>query len=628
MPRSWPIWLTFAACTAAVIAALGWLSREMLQLDRAEAVARAQAATEEAVRLALWRMDSSVAALLAVESARPYFDYSSFYSPATPYGEMFFPNDADDVLMPSPLLAAPQPPIRLHFQLSARGEWTSPQAPRDARLAMAIQRGLVDRDATDRSRQALARLSTTAQFPALAARLPLDEPGPLVAVRPDEVPQQSAAYQGAQSPRYQELLNRADLQARQRFTQQSENIQAQQRVEIADDWTEPVRIGPFKALWQDGELLLVRRVALGAEEYLQGCWIDWAALHEQLRESVRDVLPDARLEPLPDDPADRPADRRLATLPARLDPGLRAPAVAVSASPLRASLVVAWVCVLLAISAVGALLAGALALSERRAAFVSAVTHELRTPLTTFRLYTELLAGGRVREESKQQAYFRTLDEEAQRLTHLVDNVLAYARLERGRHSPAAPPTPLRALLERAAPRLLQRAERAQQPLAFELDPRAAELCVAADPALVEQILLNLVDNACKYGANDGAAPIRIAAGAGAGPPPTAEVHATPGAAGRHAPRGQAEPRTPDCTREVYFAVRDAGPGVAPAEARRLFRAFHKSAQQAAHSAPGVGLGLALSRRLARSLGGDLRLAADGRPGACFVLTLPLAPPE
>jgi signal transduction histidine kinase len=78
----------------------------------------------------------------------------------------------------------------------------------------------------------------------------------------------------------------------------------------------------------------------------------------------------------------------------------------------------------------------------------------------------------------------------------------------------------------------------------------------------------------------------------------------------------------------VYFAVRDAGPGVAPAAARRLFRAVHKSAQQAAHSAPGVGLGLALSRRLARSLGGDLRLAADGRPGACFVLTLPLAPPE
>jgi K+-sensing histidine kinase KdpD len=55
-----------------------------------------------------------------------------------------------------------------------------------------------------------------------------------------------------------------------------------------------------------------------------------------------------------------------------------------------------------------------------------------------------------------------------------------------------------------------------------------------------------------------------------------------------------------------------------------LFRPFSKSALDAARSAPGVGLGLALSRRLARALGGDLRLQHDGPDGVCFVLTLPI----
>jgi len=64
---------------------------------------------------------------------------------------------------------------------------------------------------------------------------------------------------------------------------------------------------------------------------------------------------------------------------------------------------------------------------------------------------------------------------------------------------------------------------------------------------------------------------------------------------------------------------------VDPSIVRRLFRPFSKSAHDAAHSAPGVGLGLALSRRLARALGGDLRLQTNGPEGACFALMLPFA---
>lgn len=97
------------------------------------------------------------------------------------------------------------------------------------------------------------------------------------------------------------------------------------------------------------------------------------------------------------------------------------------------SLLIAWACVLLGAAAVVLLLRGAVTLSERRGAFVSAVTHELRTPLTTFRLYAEMLAEGMVADENKRAGYFSRLREQADRLSHLVENVLAYARLARGR---------------------------------------------------------------------------------------------------------------------------------------------------------------------------------------------------
>ena len=88
--------------------------------------------------------------------------------------------------------------------------------------------------------------------------------------------------------------------------------------------------------------------------------------------------------------------------------------------------------------AIGLVLGGALSLSERRGTFVSAVTHELRTPLTTFRLYTEMLDEGMVASGESQRNYMKTLRSEADRLGHLVENVLSFARLERGRATDGA----------------------------------------------------------------------------------------------------------------------------------------------------------------------------------------------
>ena len=107
---------------------------------------------------------------------------------------------------------------------------------------------------------------------------------------------------------------------------------------------------------------------------------------------------------------------------------------------------------------VALVLHGWITLSERRGAFVSAVTHELRTPLTTFRLYTDMLAGGMITDEDKRRDYIRRLNQESERLSHLVENVLLYARLSGTRRWKDLSTITLGELVDRSRDRLTTRA--------------------------------------------------------------------------------------------------------------------------------------------------------------------------
>lgn len=262
---------------------------------------------------------------------------------------------------------------------------------------------------------------------------------------------------------------------------------------------------------------------------------------------------------------------------------------------MRLALWAAWICLAFATAALGFLLHGILALSERRAEFVSAVTHELRTPLTTFRLYSEMLADGMVPEGEPRQRYLTTLCAEASRLGHLVENVLAYAKLERGNGCQRRETLPLSALVDRVLPRLTERASLAGMKLQVDLDPTLASRPVEVDVGVVEQILFNLVDNASKYGVPESGEPC---------------IHLE---------------ALPEKGKSSLLRVRDEGRGISTDVAGRLFEPFHRSAEKAAGSAPGVGLGLALCRKLSRSLGGDLRQDRSVPKGAAFVLSLPRA---
>jgi signal transduction histidine kinase len=295
----------------------------------------------------------------------------------------------------------------------------------------------------------------------------------------------------------------------------------------------------------------------------------------------------------PGAPVDDP--RRLATVPLRLDPGSVAATPGSPWTALRMALCAAWGGLLVAAGALAVTLHGVLALSERRAEFVSAVTHELRTPLTTFRLYSEMLADGMVPDEEQRKRYLTTLCAESSRLGHLVENVLAYARLERGGSQYRRETLTLEALVQRVSPRLKERAELAGMRFVVEVAASLATQTVTVDPGVVEQILFNLVDNAAKYGL------------------------------GESSTGGLRLEALPESGKFVGLRVRDEGRGISPDVVGRLFEPFHRSAEKAARSAPGVGLGLALSRKLSRSLGGDLRQDRSVPSGTAFVLSLATA---
>ena len=354
--------------------------------------------------------------------------------------------------------------------------------------------------------------------------------------------------------------------------------------------TATVSISDFRALWIKDALLLTRRVRKDGASYIQGAWVDWPQLRGDLLAAVSDLFPAASLEPAPAGTAG--GTDLLASLPIRFHPGRLVIPAPPFWSPLRLSLATAWACVLLASGAVALVLRGMMTLSEHRAAFVSAVTHELRTPLATFKLYSEMLADGLVKEETKRQHYLETLSTEADRLGHLVENVLSYSRLERGKGSNGRQMVTAIELIQRVAPRLAQRTAQAGAGFFLHHEALPDGFVLNTDPSAVEQILFNLVDNACKYASR-------------AGESARLELVLTPAPAA------------------LQLAVRDHGPGISRAEARRLFRPFHKSAREAAHTAPGVGLGLALCRRLARDLGGTLEIDHTWPHGASLVLTLP-----
>jgi signal transduction histidine kinase len=228
--------------------------------------------------------------------------------------------------------------------------------------------------------------------------------------------------------------------------------------------------------------------------------------------------------------------------------------------------------------------------AARKTNFVSNVSHELKTPLTTIRMYAELLGEGRVRDQAKQASYLTTIISESQRLTRLVNNVLDFSRLEQGRkqYNPAdvAIAPVIQSVIESQKPRL----DEAGFTIGSSF-PAGAEVRIHADRDALEQVLINLIDNAMKYAASGRQIDIRV---------------------------------TVD-SQFAYISVNDRGPGVPVAHRERIFEMFHRVDDSITASQPGAGLGLSIARRLMRDQDGDLYYQDNTPHGSSFIAKLPLA---
>ena len=238
-------------------------------------------------------------------------------------------------------------------------------------------------------------------------------------------------------------------------------------------------------------------------------------------------------------------------------------------------------------------------LTRLRSDFVSRVSHELRTPLTQIRMFAETLLLDRVRSPEERRRSLEIVDGEARRLSHLVENILQFSRSERGALQVSPRRRDLSALIDELVTELRPWVEGGppgegnRVRLRSSLEPG---IFARVDAGAVRQIVLNLLDNAVKYGASG-----RTKRGV--------EVRLT----------------LRRRSGEVELAVEDDGPGIPRRERVRIWERFHRLPRDS--EVTGTGIGLAVVRDLVGAHGGRVRVEEAGEDqggGARFVVELPV----
>jgi signal transduction histidine kinase len=603
--------IAFLAIATMVIGGLGWVTAAALRLENEQFESQAEARVNEKLRLAMWRLDSRIAPLLAREDSRPFTHFKPLFAPALALTSGQLATESASVLEPSPLLSAELPEwMLLHFQTDNLSNWGSPQVPTAETVRRLGDLGMPLNllNITPQRQNLLAELKNQITVATLLAfvRQRGEQHNLVDTANAMTRPDIGLSPQAAQQMAAAEYFNRAGQQNFLRNTSKNEAQQGNSPVEDNPagsrkkaNQTPPVKIvlGSMVALWtltrnQGDRLIFARDVQIGSQVLCQGILLDWNKLQLVLAEEVNDLFPDARFLPMKEVIPSLP-ERTMTALPVELQPGMLAVQPSIpSWTPLRMGLAMSWAAALLALLAVGLGGWSLIDLSERRIRFVSAVTHELRTPLTTLRLYLDMLSGGMIKDANQKEEYLQTLNAEADRLNRLVGNVLDFSRLERQRPRLAKTEMRLGDFLDQVAAAWQDRCRNAGKDLVVE-NTAGEDMKLFTDIQIAQQIVGNLIDNACKYSQDASDRRLWLRAFF-------------------------------DTRQSLIVEVEDRGPGVPPRERRSIFRPFQRGKNHDV-VAGGVGLGLALALRWAHLLDGSLTLqSGNANGGARFRLTLPV----
>lgn len=226
-------------------------------------------------------------------------------------------------------------------------------------------------------------------------------------------------------------------------------------------------------------------------------------------------------------------------------------------------------------------------LENMRREFVANVSHELRTPVSVIQANAETLLGGALGDTERAKHFAEAVHRNAVRLSRLVSDLLDLSRIEAGvlEIHPAATPaeTPIGAVMDLLEPKARGRQQ------SFEVDVEE-DLCCQADPKALEQVLVNLVDNAIKYTPEGGTVGLRVFA------------------------EGD----------DVRFEIWDTGPGVPASHRPRLFERFYRVDPGRSREMGGTGLGLSIVKHLVDAMGG--RVGMEPRDGGGSVFWVALRP--
>ena len=228
-------------------------------------------------------------------------------------------------------------------------------------------------------------------------------------------------------------------------------------------------------------------------------------------------------------------------------------------------------------------------LNELKSEFISNVSHELKTPLSIISMFGEMLAEGRTKSPEQAHDYAEIIWRESVRLGRLIDNVLDFAKIERGMGVYEFADADLGEVIDRVVVLSARRVAAAEMTLEADIEPELPVLHV--DASALTLAILNLIDNAIKY-ASEGK---RIALGAR---------------------------RVGD---RVIVTVRDWGPGIDPEEHERIFERFYRARAIRLKPIRGSGIGLALVQHIARAHGGDAAVTSAPGHGATFRIWVPIS---
>jgi len=226
--------------------------------------------------------------------------------------------------------------------------------------------------------------------------------------------------------------------------------------------------------------------------------------------------------------------------------------------------------------------------ARSKSAFVSNVSHELRTPLALIRMYAETLEMGRLKQESKKQEYYATILRETDRLSHLVNTILNFSRMEAGRRPYQFHPLDLndatRGVLE------TYRLHFEQHQVQLDVALCDTPVRIAADADAVAEAIINLMDNGMKYRGNSPYLGVRTLVRDGTG----------------------------------VVEIEDHGIGIAPEHHKKIFDVFYRVPTGTVHETKGSGLGLSLVDHIMKAHNGTVELTSAPGKGSTFRLLFPL----